>query len=412
MASLMPGEWANIPGGPNTPMGGGMLGGGMQGLLGGNNPLFNIGLGILANNYGNYGAFGPAVGRGVQQGIQQTQQATQFEQQRKQEEAMQEYRRKQQEMQAEQFDWQRQERAAETLQRQKQAELMGRLPQQLGVDPDILQAYPQVGQKLIEQRFMPKTPKIGFTPSGVAYDENDPSSLQLGQAYGKNELPSGVQEYEYAKAQGYQGSLRDWTTEKARAGAANTTVTYGAPVSGIDAAGNPVFFQPDKGGGAPAIVPGVRPKPEQPKAPTELQSKAGTFHSQMVSASNELGSLSREGFDPTSVASQVSTSLAGGITNPLAGPKAQQARQAQEQWSESFLRVKTGAAATQDEVNRNIRTFFPQVGDSPAVIAQKARARVQAEQDVASMAGPSRQAQPSEAKKRSRDDILKQYGVR
>jgi hypothetical protein len=189
MANLMPGEWANIPGGPNTPMGGGMLGGGMQGLLGGNNPLFNIGLGILANNYGNYGAFGPAIGRGVQQGIQQTQQATQFEQQRKQEEAMQEYRRKQQEMQAEQFDWQRQERAAEALQRQKQAELMGRLPQQLGVDPDILQAYPQVGQKLIEQRFMPKTPKIGFTPSGVAYDENDPASLKLGETYAKPEAP-------------------------------------------------------------------------------------------------------------------------------------------------------------------------------------------------------------------------------
>lgn len=41
----------------------------------GENQLLNIGLGILANNTGNYGAFGPAVGKGGLQGIQATQQA-------------------------------------------------------------------------------------------------------------------------------------------------------------------------------------------------------------------------------------------------------------------------------------------------------------------------------------------------
>jgi len=34
-------------------------------------PMFNMGMGILANNTGHYGAFGPAVGTGVQQGMQQ-----------------------------------------------------------------------------------------------------------------------------------------------------------------------------------------------------------------------------------------------------------------------------------------------------------------------------------------------------
>jgi hypothetical protein len=33
-----------------------------------------------------------------------------------------------------------------------------------------------------------------------------------------------------------------------------------APQPGVDAQGNPVFFQPNKGGGAPTIVPGVTPK--------------------------------------------------------------------------------------------------------------------------------------------------------
>jgi hypothetical protein len=41
------------------------------------------------------------------------------------------------------------------------------------------------------------------------------------------------------------------------------SVTYGQPVPGVDAKGNPVFFQPDKGGGAPAIVPGVKPPPQK-----------------------------------------------------------------------------------------------------------------------------------------------------
>jgi hypothetical protein len=82
---------------------------------------------------------------------------------------------------------------------------------------------------------------------------------------------SAVQEYEYAKAQGYQGSFKDWTTEKARAGASSTSVSYGAPVAGVDADGKPVFFQPDKKGGNPAIIPGVAPP--KPQTPAAMQEK-------------------------------------------------------------------------------------------------------------------------------------------
>lgn len=79
--------------------------------------------------------------------------------------------------------------------------------------------------------------------------------------------PGSVQEYEYARAQGYQGSFKDWTTEKARAGASSTNVSYGAPVAGVDANGNPIYFQPSKDGGKPAIIPGVAPpKPQQSSA--------------------------------------------------------------------------------------------------------------------------------------------------
>lgn len=70
--SFMAGETGGMPDGGYgaTP-----INNGMNGLLSGSNPLFNIGLGILANNQGHYGAFGPAFGMGAQQGIQNTQNA-------------------------------------------------------------------------------------------------------------------------------------------------------------------------------------------------------------------------------------------------------------------------------------------------------------------------------------------------
>lgn len=348
--------------------------------------LLQLGLGILAGNTGRPGD----LGQGLMAGAQNYQQMMQQQQRQKMLE-------QQQEMQNTQFDWQKQDREREAQQRETQAKLMQGIGQQYGIDPGVMQAYPQIGQKMLERQFAPQDPiKLGKGDSLY-----DPVTYKpIVQAPTEREVKNGY------LVQDEQGN---WTIDPKlyqaeqglrRAGASNTTVSYGAPVAGVDASGNPVFFQPAKGGGVPAIVPGVRPKPDVPKAPTEIQAKAGTFHSQMVSASNELGTLSREGFDPSSVRTQVETSVAGGLTNPIAGEKAQRARQAQEQWSEAFLRVKTGAAATQGEVDRNIRTFFPQVGDTPEVIAQKARMRKQAEADVASMAGPAQQnagTQPSAA---------------
>jgi len=141
------------------------------------------------------------------------------------------------------------------------------------------------------------------------------------------------------------------------------SVSYGAPVAGMDTAGNPVFFQPDKAGGQPNIVPGVKP-PQKDSALTEAQAKATTFMSQMKAAEKELSGIP---IDPTKTWSQVDV--------------------------ESFLRFKTGAAATKDEVILNVRTFFPQPGDSADVIEQKQRMRQQAVQDIAFAAGQKATAQ-------------------
>jgi hypothetical protein len=120
---------------------------------------------------------------------------------------------------------------------------------------------------------------------------------------------------------------------------------------------------------------------------TESQGKASAFQSQMVSASNAVNTLESQGFDPTSFKSQTAVKLAGGTANPVIPVAAQQYKQAQDQWSEAYLRFKTGAAATEPEVVRNNRTFFPVFGDKPEQIAQKAVAREQAERDIGIAAG-------------------------
>lgn len=48
---------------------------------------------------------------------------------------------------------------------------------------------------------------------------------------------------------------------------------YGAPVAGVDEQGNPVYFQPGKRGGAPSIVPGIKP----PKEPESQRNQAAAL---------------------------------------------------------------------------------------------------------------------------------------
>lgn len=117
----------------------------------------------------------------------------------------------------------------------------------------------------------------------------------------------------------------------------------------------------------------------------EGQAKATAFLGQMRAAQKTLGEI---GADGVGLGSQLGVAIAGGRANIAAGAKSQQIKQAQNQWSEAYLRFKTGAAATLPEVELNNATFFPQVGDKPEVVAQKKAARLQAERDLELVTGP------------------------
>lgn len=179
--------------------------------------------------------------------------------------------------------------------------------------------------------------------------------------------------------------LLDAKKSIANAGKSTTSVSYGAPIAAINPKTGAVeLVRPDSKGGMQFT--GVQPPAKEKPAMTEAQAKAATFKSQMEAAEKELATIP---VDMSKLGNQVDVGLAGGITNLAASPIAQRARQAQEQWAESFLRFKTGAAATKDEVILNVRTFFPQPGDSKQVIEQKQRMRAQAAQDISFAAGQS-----------------------
>lgn len=118
---------------------------------------------------------------------------------------------------------------------------------------------------------------------------------------------------------------------------------------------------------------------------SETQGKATTFAARMQDAENTIGKLEKQGVS----GADLRTIAAGNsFTNWLASPEGQEYRQAQENWVTANLRQESGAAIGKDEMNKDIRKFFPSVGDSPAVIEQKAKARQVAQRGMLVQAGP------------------------
>lgn len=123
---------------------------------------------------------------------------------------------------------------------------------------------------------------------------------------------------------------------------------------------------------------------------TEVQQKAGQFADRMQQA-EEI--LSGKGLQTQGVgAAAAIQSAAGGI--PLAGsfmqtPSFQKYDQAKSEFITSLLRQESGAAIGKDEFTRYEKEFFPQPGNPPEVVAQKAAARATAIEAMKRGAGPA-----------------------
>lgn len=180
-------------------------------------------------------------------------------------------------------------------------------------------------------------------------------------------------------------------------------VTYGAPVAGVDAQGNPVFFQPSKEGGKAAIIPGVRPSE---KTPTAEQSSAQGFAGRLAAADKI---LSESPFVPT-VKNQLKAQLP--YSSMFISSEQQKIEQAKRNFITAQLRRESGASISSGEFDTAEKMYFPQPGDSEEVIQQKAETRRQAIEAMEISAGKKPKTEQVLVSSDAINNALAKYGIK
>lgn len=166
---------------------------------------------------------------------------------------------------------------------------------------------------------------------------------------------------------------------------------YPAPTPAMDKNGKPKLVQFKKNGE-------IRETDYSPiQSSNNDERLAAGFFDRMTASEKIMEDVGKRGF-PT-----YTTSVAGSV--PIVGKSAERAvqsadqqkyRQAQEDWVRSKLRKESGAAIGVHEMDDEIRTYFPQPGDSESVIEQKTASRKIAMNAMRRSAGPAWQSTPSE----------------
>jgi len=164
------------------------------------------------------------------------------------------------------------------------------------------------------------------------------------------------------------------------------------------------YYPPTQQNPQGAAVRPQMPAGMEPKL-TEVQGSATQFATRMLDASRTLDALegnvwpstvSRAGYRPEFPAwlpggQMVSAGLEG-INRATVPAQAEQYHQARENWVTANLRKESGAVIGKDEMERELRKWFPQPGEGADSIKQKAAARKVAEQGMLVQAGPGKAA--------------------
>lgn len=140
------------------------------------------------------------------------------------------------------------------------------------------------------------------------------------------------------------------------------------------------------------------------KAPTEFQGKSGQFALRMGDSDQTIRELDGK-YNPAAINAKANVEdwpLIGGALGALTNKFAlsaddQKAEQAQRDWVNANLRQESGAAIGKDEFGNARIQYFPQPGDGPEVIMQKARNRQLAEQGMRANAGRAAMIAPPRA---------------
>lgn len=117
---------------------------------------------------------------------------------------------------------------------------------------------------------------------------------------------------------------------------------------------------------------------------TEAQAKASSFAARMQQAEQDLSKLQNEGLSGT----QAITSSIPVVGNYLQSTDHQKFENAKSAFITALLRQESGAAINKSEFGRYEKELFPQPGDAPAVVQQKAALRAAAIEQMKGAAGP------------------------
>lgn len=108
----------------------------------------------------------------------------------------------------------------------------------------------------------------------------------------------------------------------------------------------------------------------------DVQSKALQFGTRMQAAGSVLDGLASKGVDQPGLIKRAADVVGmGGAANWTQSGEQQQVEQAQRDFINAVLRRESGAAIADSEFSNARQQYFPQVGDSPEVIAQKRKNR-------------------------------------
>lgn len=146
---------------------------------------------------------------------------------------------------------------------------------------------------------------------------------------------------------------------------------------------------------------------EKDSGGTEGERNAAGYGMRMAEAEKIIGGIATK--NPGAQKPGVVEKFAGPglITNLTSSEDRQMYRQAQEDWVRAKLRKESGAVIGEEEMEREIQTYFPQKGEGDAVIRQKAQARRVAMDAMKTSAG---KAGKSIATGNDIDALLKKYG--
>ncbi len=252
---------------------------------------------------------------------------------------------------------------------------MAMTPQGVGA----VRGNPMLAAALQQSMQAPKTAEYGTTPQfdadGRAFVVNKAGEVRYLDGVKKPEEkgPTSVQEFEFAKNNPEFAKFLESRTPSTK-----VDVSYGAPVAGVDAQGNPVFFQPSRTGGPPSMIPGVRP---EGKAPTESQSNAMLFAERMAQAEPIFQN------PPPTFGSRFKEGLPGGVGNVMITPESRQFFQAERNFINAVLRKESGAVISDTEFENARKQYIPQPGDDDATLELKRQARETAIRQIAAGGG-------------------------